>query len=588
MFRPTDPQTSLLESQFLLPEAKRKRLEKSWAEPFRTRILPLIDEEVFRDAFCADNGRPNKSIRLLVGLHLLKETDDLTDAQILDQLEFNLQWHYALAVEPGTAHVCQKTLHNFRVLLMENQRAQQVFEQLTRAIADADGLGLGRQRMDSTHILSNIAVLTRLGLFVEAVTLFLKELRKALPEAFESLDAGYGRRYLDREGYFSDAKREQARRRLPVVAHDVAALVRAFRADERVSELPAFGLLVRLFEEQCEVVEDEDEDGSDGDQGEGGSDGGRSEDEGGPPRVKVREPRSIASDSLQSPHDPDATYGHKGKGYEVQVSESCDESNPYQLITGTSVNGAHESDQNAVEPMLDQLEASGMLPAELLADTGYGSGANIVHSAERNVDLQAPVRDPGAPPPTEHFAAPVSDDAHRDAGSEPDATALDGLDCAGLEGGTGLEVFTYSSTFDEVLSCSSGEAPERQHVAGGQLIATFSAEHCTGCPVASTCPTRLLVCGGRQLRRTPASIATEVRQDEQQRSAFKDNYRIRSGVESTNQELKGRHGMGDLRVRGRQRIELAVVLKSLALNVKRAVQWHVAQATLEISCPSPA
>jgi adenylylsulfate kinase-like enzyme len=60
-------------------------------------------------------------------------------------------------------------------------------------------------------------VLTRLGLFVETVTNFLKDLRREDPEAFESLDGGYTRRYLDREGYFSDAKREQARRRLPVV-----------------------------------------------------------------------------------------------------------------------------------------------------------------------------------------------------------------------------------------------------------------------------------------------------------------------------------------------------------------------------------
>ena len=30
----------------------------------------------------------------------------------------------------------------------------------------------------------------------------------------------------------------------------------------------------------------------------------------------------MPSDSLRSPHDPDATYGHKGKGYEVQVAET--------------------------------------------------------------------------------------------------------------------------------------------------------------------------------------------------------------------------------------------------------------------------
>ena len=280
MFVPTNPQRSLLQSEFLMPPEKVARLKKSWAEPFRSRILPLIDEEVFREAFSESTGRPNKSIRLLVGLHLLKEWNDLTDEQVLDQFEYNLQWHYALDVEPGPAHVCQKTLHNFRVKLMDSDRAQQVFDQVTRGVAEADGLNLDRQRLDSTHVLSNIAVLTRLGLFVETVTHFLKELRDEEPEAFASLDAGYGRRYLDREGYFSDAKREQARRRLPVVAQDIYALVQAFQANAAVSGLPAFGLLKRLFDEQCEVIEEENS--SDGEGGEaGGGEGGGGEAGGG-------------------------------------------------------------------------------------------------------------------------------------------------------------------------------------------------------------------------------------------------------------------------------------------------------------------
>ena len=39
----------------------------------------------------------------------------------------------------------------------------------------------------------------------------------------------------------------------------------------------------------------------------------------------------MSADSLQSPHDPDVTYtGHKGKGYEVQVAETCHEENATQ------------------------------------------------------------------------------------------------------------------------------------------------------------------------------------------------------------------------------------------------------------------
>jgi ribulose bisphosphate carboxylase small subunit len=170
MFRKTDPQRSLLECEFLVPPEKAERLKHSWAEPFRQRVLPLIDEEVFRDAFSETMGRPNKSIRLMTCLHLLKEWNDLTDEQVLEQLEYNLQWQYALGITAEEAHTCQKSMHNYRVLLMEVERARKMFERVTRALAEADGLNLGLQRLDSTHVLSNIAVLTRLSLFVETVT----------------------------------------------------------------------------------------------------------------------------------------------------------------------------------------------------------------------------------------------------------------------------------------------------------------------------------------------------------------------------------------------------------------------------------
>jgi len=56
---------------------------------------------------------------------------------------------------------------------------------------------------------------------------------------------------------------------------------------------------------------------------------------------------------------------------------------------------------------------------------------------------------------------------------------------------------------------------------------------------------------------------------------FKDRYRTRSGVESTNRTLKGRHGLGKLRVRGKPRVDVAAFLKTLSLNVRRVVQHHV-------------
>ena len=588
MFRKTAPQRSMFECEFLVPPEKAERLKKSWAEPFRQRILSKINEELFRDAFSEGTGRPNKSIRLMVGLHLLKEWNDLTDEQVLEQLEYNLQWQYALGLTTEEAHTCQKSLHNFRVLLMANARAQRMFEDLTRSIAEEDGLDLGRQRLDSTHVLSNIAVLTRLGLFVETVTSFLHELRKEVPEAFERVERGYVRRYLEREGYFSDAKREQAKRRLPVVAQDIYELVRAFEMMPAVEALGSYQNLERLLDEQCELVSDDENDGASG----GGSSTG-----GDRLRVKPCDPKTIPSDSLQSPYDPDATYGHKGKGYEVQVSETCVDENPYQLITGTSVGGAHESDQGSLLPMLDQLDSAGMKPSEMDADTGYGSGENIVECARRGVDLLAPVRDPDAPAPTEHFAAPVCDESSVQSSSDADASVRDeplaieeadlvsSEELAEPELPIAMEAFSFVPTFEQVLACPAGHGPEEQQLVNGQVIARFSSEHCQGCPFSTRCPTRELVGGDRQLRRSPAKIATEQRQAEQQSAEFKDRYRKRSGVESTNNELKDRHGLGDLRVRGKPRVELAVHLKALALNVKRSMQYHVAQMKQYALCP---
>ena len=40
--------------------------------------------------------------------------------------------------------------------------------------------------------------------------------------------------------------------------------------------------------------------------------------------MALKAPEHVGSDSLQSPHDAEATYhGRKGKGYEVQIAETC-------------------------------------------------------------------------------------------------------------------------------------------------------------------------------------------------------------------------------------------------------------------------
>lgn len=543
MFRPTRTQTSLLESRFLVPPEKRARLERSWAEAFRLRVLPLIDEEAFRACYCEDNGRPNKSIRLLVGLLLLKEADDLTDAAALEALEFNLLWQHALGVTPEEAHVAERTLNYFRRKLMENDRAKAVFEQVTTALMKADGLSAVRQRLDSTHVLSNIAVLTRLGLFVETVTTFLRELHGISEDLLARVSEPIRKRYLDREGYFADAKREVAKRRLPVVARDLFELVQHFAADKVVSSLGSYALMKRLLDEQCEVSGEADEE-----------------------PVRLREPKEIGGSTLQSPHDPDATYGHKGKGYELQLAETCVDTNPYQVVTTLDVTGAHVSDIHATVGIVEGLAARDLRPETLLADTAYSGGENIVVCAELGTTLLAPVQDPTAEAAPDPFLGEPA--------PEPEPSTAD------------LGAFTFNATYDQVITCPAGHAPMEQHVGENAFFATFAADRCASCPLADTCPARRLASGERRLRWRDRAAATATRQRIQDTAAFKEEYRDRSGIESTNAELKGRHGAKKLRVRRAPRVSLALHLKVLALNVKRAVQHHL-RLLLEQLQPAP-
>lgn len=505
--------------------AKRARLEKSWAHAFRTHGLTLIDEQRWAKYFHADNGRPNKSVRLVVSVLLLKEINDLTDAEALEQLEWNSSWHYALDVTPEEAHTCQKTLHNFRALLLQDDEGAGLFESTTAQLIAAAGLKTRRQRQDSTHIVPNIRLLSRLGLFVDTLTRFFESLRKDHPRLCNRLPAEMLARYLDREGYFGDSRASEAPRRLEQAAMDAHRLVRWFGEHPQVSRMESFQLVARLYAEQCVPPDKQD-----------------------PPKIELREAPS--SSSLQSPSDPDVTYGFKGKGYEAQITETCDPENPFEVVTAVSVNNANESDQHHVVPGLEQVERTcGAAPEMLHTDAGYCSGDNIIAAQRHGTRLLAPVGSKG-----------------------PDQARLSLVD------------FDLDEVGEIIVSCPAGQVPKEHRPArgGGATLASFSKASCRGCPARSTCPAETRG-NERVVRFTPAQAAIARRRIEQETAAFKEAHKLRSGIEATNSELKRRHGFGRLRVRRRPRVTLAVCFKALALNLKR----YVVHLTEAAATPAP-
>jgi hypothetical protein len=551
MFRKRDPQTSLLATSHFLPEDKRERLEKDWPGEFRRSALPLIDEDAFRDLYHDWNGRPNKPVQTVIGVLLLKEMNDLTDAETVAALDYDLRWQVALDLEPEEAHCCQKTLHNFRAKLVASDRGRLLFEETTAGIVEALGVSTERQRLDSTHIMSNVAALTRLGLFCETVRVFLKELGKDSKEKFDAVPAGLRRRYLKDGGErssYDDARSSEGRRRLSVCARDVWRLVDRFRGDEAVAPLGSYGLLARLFDEQCEVVEEPQ-----------GAAEGDADAEDVPAPVVVKPAKKVRSDSLQTPHDPSLTYsGRKGKGEEVQVAETCGNGEKPEMITYAEVTRSCDSDESATVPVVDELARREIGPKELLADTNYGSTENAIECGKRGTELVAPV--PG----------PKVEEAPAEKG-EREITKAD---------------FDIDPKGERKARCPAGceAVSEKRDPETGKVRAFFDGEGCEACPHRDSCPAKPLRDGRRVLRttvhavvlarRTTVHAAVLARRRRYERTEeFKKRYAMRAGIEATNSELKRAHGLGRLRIRGFLRVRLAVYLKALACNVKRMVKY---------------
>jgi hypothetical protein len=542
MFRTKRNQGSLFSAATLLTEEKRQRLERTWAWAFRTRALPLIDEEAFRHLYDKEgNGRPNKPVQTLVGLLVLKEMFDLTDDEVLFNLDFNLAYHVALALEPEEAHACQKTLHNFRTKLIETETDALLFVSLTDRMIAALGVDIGKQRLDSTHIVSNIARLTRLGLFCETIRVFLYELKKEFPAEFDGVGEALRRRYLKEDGTatrFGDAASKETRRRLSVCARDVWRLVDRFRGTTDVSLLEKYQLLERLLKDQCNVVAI----------AVAGSDGDADVAEPGVP-VEVKEPKEVLSNSLQTPHDPDVTYsGHKGKGYEVQIAETYSNENSPEIITHVEVTRSCDSDEQATVPTVEALAEREIQPDELVADTTYGSTANAIACDKMGTELVSPT-------------------AGAEAGAAKDQEIR-------------KEQFLVDPSGEKKAMCPEHREAVREERddAHGVIRAYFDAKKCADCPHRNHCPTRPLKDGTRVLQTTQHRAVLTNRRIYEQTDEFKKRYAQRAGIEATNSELKRKHGLGRIRTRRFRRIRLAVYLKVVACNVKRMVKHVVKMA----------
>lgn len=492
-----------------------KQIENGWQSMFREVLLEQMPVHRVASGMSNNEGRPSEELHAMVGLVLIRELQGWTVPQTHEAVLFRSDLQYALNLEPGF-DVTQRTIERY-LQRMQNEEglSEELFTSVTDTLLKSMEVKIKKQRLDSTHVLSDMAVLGRSQMMGVALRRLFHQLQKSSPTLFERVPDALRTRYCkqsDSRIFGESRTTEQRRLALQQAGEDMAAVITLFANEKPVCAWKTFTILQTIFDQQCEVREE---------------------------FVTIRAQTGGAV--IQNPSDPDATYdGHKGAGYQVQICETVNEDGLPNLITSAIVQTAVCNDAAAVELVLEDLEVRGHLPEELLADAGYGSHENVELSGQKDVKLTAPV---------------------------PGGKAYDPEE-------VGYDQFKLNAA-NEVTACPAGHAPQstRYNEKNDHVWAQLNPELCRSCPLVNQCRVQkdktTGQANGRVQFRSDAPQASRRRRHEQTRE-FRDSYRWRSGIESTNSALKRRLGLKRLRVRRMEAVKLAVMLKLTAWNILRA------------------
>ncbi len=490
-----------------------KTIRKGWQGVFRHVILELMPVDVVAEHFSPDMGTPTKELYSMAGLLLIKEFKNWATADAAEAYMFNTDVQYALNLEPAGQSMSERTIERYEKIFLKNDLAAKVMADVTTKLVDVLQLDISRQRLDSTHVFSDMASFGRTRLLGVTIKRFLTQVKRQDREAYAALPEALRKRYEPSVGkLFGDvAKDADVRRKLrSEVAEEMLFLIETFADAKKISGRATYKNMVKIFEQQCEIV-------------------------GGKVEVKAHP----GGDVIQNPSDPDATYdGHKGPGYQAQICETCSDQNDQQLITSAIPQTAAQTDQDSVEDVLSKLDQNDLLPEVMYADTGYGSDENVQKAAEKGVDLQAPVS------------------GHESPGSSDDLN---------------IDDFVVDKETEQVKRCPAGHEPVRSehNDQNGKTTTEMPAEACGACEFSGLCPVRRT--RGRYIvTHTARQRRLAARRREQDTDPFRENYQIRAGIESTNSGLKRREGLGRLRVRGDPMVFHQILLKIAGWNIFRA------------------
>jgi transposase len=291
--------------------------------------------------------------------------------------------------------------------------------------------------------------------------------------------------------------------------------------------------------------------------------------------IQPKDKKQLASDRVQNPHDPEATYAVKGKGekkkehvgFKVQVAETVTETvlvpgEPTDnYLTGILSHPAYRSDEEGAVKMEEEQQAMGLgKPPVQYVDAAYISARELVKAAAEGRELIGP-----APPPSSNDEGRFTSEQFNVMVERRKAVCPAGKEnsqCSRLEEKSTGRI-SYRFEWD---STTCGQCPLKRQC--------FKSDHMH----------RTLVVGEHH-------TLLQGRRLEQKTESFKERMRHRNAIEGTQSELVRAHGLRQARYRGLAKVKLQNYLAGAACNIKRWVRrtaWELKNSVTAKVSAAPA
>ena len=133
------------------------RIRKGWQGVFRVTLLELMPAQQLGKHFSPNIGRHTKELYSVAGLLFLQEFQNWTNPEAVHAYLFHTDVQFALNLESGRDEMCERTFERYRALFLEDEGADQIMQDVTDRLIDLLELDIAKQRLDSTHVFSDMA-----------------------------------------------------------------------------------------------------------------------------------------------------------------------------------------------------------------------------------------------------------------------------------------------------------------------------------------------------------------------------------------------------------------------------------------------